>query len=112
MSYCLFVYVTRDYEGITCIYGVRDMNSSSWLLCSITYHMLLCLLMMLMKRLHTVIVMAYIVSIFCSPLPLSCFSMSFVQIKNHTNSIFSGFLFCVRRIYQIKELEQNGYRDS
>ena len=35
MSYCLFVYVTRDYESITCIYGVRDMNSSSWLLCSI-----------------------------------------------------------------------------
>ena len=28
MRYCLFVYATRDYEGIECIYGVRDMNSS------------------------------------------------------------------------------------
>ena len=30
MSYCIFVYATRYYEGNTCIYGVRDMNSSSW----------------------------------------------------------------------------------
>ena len=26
MSYCLFVYATRDYEGITCRYGVHDMH--------------------------------------------------------------------------------------
>ena len=57
----------------------------------------LCLLMMLIKLLHTVIVMAQIVSIlFPSP---TCFSVSFVQIKNHTNSIFSGFLYFVLDVF-------------
>ena len=59
--------------------------------------LLLCLLMMLMKWLPTVIIMAQIVNIFCSP-PHLLFCIILVPIKNHTVFYFF-WVFCVRRIH-------------
>ena len=53
---------------------------------------------MLMKWLHTVIVMAQVVNIFCSP-PNLLFYIIFVPIKNHTDFYFFLFLSSVLDVF-------------